>query len=1059
MRRHTKALLVVAALCSFAAIGAPAAFGAYTEVGSFAGSGSGPGGSGSGAGELSNPGQAEVNDETGNLYVADTGNDRVQVFKANATGGEYDSQAAVPGAVGLAIDQSNGDVYVATATGVSKFDEGLAPIAAGWTDPAVSGPLTVDPSTGDLLVADTAANLVRRYNSDGSADGSFAATRPIDLAADSSGDVLVVTSTGDLIAECSAESAVRRFSGAGVEEATVGATLSAPGAIAVDPDDDSIVVASRTNRYNCGSETPLISFFDAAGTETESLALSAPTQYATVPGLAVQADGSARVYAVTKSPMNDSYGATQVTLLEVPTPTAPEIESQSVLRGRESATLRATINPGGEPTTYHFEYGTTTDYEQSTAEGTLAASFQSAAVSTPISGLTRGTTYHYRVVAENPVGVEFGPDRTFTTEAVAGAGCPLPTDCRAYELVTPPDNLARIEVFGSFGLKDGDAIFFSSYDSLPGAVPNGPLPTKDSWIGRRGADGWSTEWTTDAALSEPGTLGSQTTFSNEDGSVSIMHTETGIDPGDTFAHSVDPYLRTADGTISWLTPGPRTEIEFRKVFQASPDLKRLLIGAEEPIMPGDDADEAFDIYIREDGTLRLITPNTPGDTSLSTMGENALAFPGTMSDDGSRVFFSSSEVLDPADTDVQVGDLYVREGDAYRLVSVDRRTTPDPLQEPANFFGAASDGSIACFSTYTQLEDADTDAERDLYCYDLETDVLERVSAGLDDNTAAAAEPVGLSEDGSAVFFSTAAELTVDDLDGVVSFFRREGGVTQYLGPLDPTDLSEERRVASPAANNRALWMNSDGSRLIFTSAASLLPSDTDAVPDVYRWVEGQGFTQISIGPAGGSGPGESASGSFDPLTFDSFGGKPVGGRVTTAEGKAIFFDSAEALVMNDTDGSYVDVYEWREGGEVRLVSPAGAYPADARYIDNSEDGDTVFFVTPEPVVATDVNGGVRDLYAARVGGGFPEQVPPSDCVGDGCQAPASSPPLLPRANSSTFSGRGNLAEPRRSGRGRKCGKGKRKVRVNGRSRCIPKKGKQGTKAGNTTNKIQGGSH
>ena len=365
MRRHVKAssagstfgngrrlgllALGIAALLAFAATPAVAAF---TEKGSFAGGGPGEGGSGSADGELSNPGQADVNDATGKLYVADTGNNRVQAFTTTETSGAYDSQVAITAPTGLAIDQDTGTVYVANASGISKFDSSLSP-AAGWTDPGVSGTLAVDPSTGDLLVADQGANLIRRFQSDGTAAGSFAAERPLDLAVNSSGQIFVVTSTGDIFAvECSATSAVQRFSGAGVAEGTVEATLfeeKSPGAVAVDPDDDSLVVAAPVDQYNCGGEHPRVFFLDASGSLLESVQLAPNTLFATVPGLAARGGGFPRVYAITKSPLNDEYGATQaIVLAELfpPEATIDPVDPGSVTTSE--ASFSGTVDPERE---------------------------------------------------------------------------------------------------------------------------------------------------------------------------------------------------------------------------------------------------------------------------------------------------------------------------------------------------------------------------------------------------------------------------------------------------------------------------------------------------------------------------------------------------------------------------------------------------------------------------------------------------------------------------------------------------------------------------------------
>ncbi|HEX5713412.1 MAG TPA: hypothetical protein VFX85_08880, partial [Solirubrobacterales bacterium] len=449
MKRDRKLLTFVVGFCLMFAAAAPSAGAAFEELGSFAGSGSGPGGSGSEDGQLANPNQAAVSDATGRLYVADTDNNRIQVFKPTASGGEYDSQAPHAAPTGLAIDQASGDVYVANASGVAKLDAGLSPVA-GWTDPGVTGPLAVDPSSGDLLVADTGANLIRRFEADGTAAGSFAAERPISVAADSAGRVYVVTSSGDIVA-C-ASSSVRRFSGAGVEEATIGGSLEAPGSVAVDPDDDAIVIAARVNAYNCGSSAPLLAFFDAAGTETGQLTLAADTLYATVSGLVAQGGGSARSYAVTRSPMNDFFGATKITAVLETKPEAPTVSAQSAAPRTTEATLRATIDRGNVDTTYRFEYGPTAAYGQSTPASSVPAGKGDLQVSADLAGLQPGTTYHFRVVLENSAGSATGTDRVFTTAAApdrgdacanaairAEQGSGYLADCRAYERVSPAD--------------------------------------------------------------------------------------------------------------------------------------------------------------------------------------------------------------------------------------------------------------------------------------------------------------------------------------------------------------------------------------------------------------------------------------------------------------------------------------------------------------------------------------------------------------------------------------------------------------------------------------------
>src|SRR5687767_4409711 len=80
-----------------------------------------------------------------------------------------------------------------------------------------------------------------------------------------------------------------------------------------------------------------------------------------------------------------------------------------------SATLNGVVNPNKEDTTYHFEYGTTTAYGTSTPNAVEGGN-AGKAVSAAITGLQPGTVYHFRLVATNPSGTDFGVDKTFTTQ-------------------------------------------------------------------------------------------------------------------------------------------------------------------------------------------------------------------------------------------------------------------------------------------------------------------------------------------------------------------------------------------------------------------------------------------------------------------------------------------------------------------------------------------------------------------------------------------------------------------------------------------------------------------
>jgi VCBS repeat protein len=82
---------------------------------------------------------------------------------------------------------------------------------------------------------------------------------------------------------------------------------------------------------------------------------------------------------------------------------------------KTGATLTGSVAAHGAPTTFHFEYGTTTSYGSSTAEQSAGSGGAAAPVSSAVGGLAPGTVYHYRIVAHGPAGTVAGSDLVFYT--------------------------------------------------------------------------------------------------------------------------------------------------------------------------------------------------------------------------------------------------------------------------------------------------------------------------------------------------------------------------------------------------------------------------------------------------------------------------------------------------------------------------------------------------------------------------------------------------------------------------------------------------------------------
>jgi streptogramin lyase len=94
------------------------------------------------------------------------------------------------------------------------------------------------------------------------------------------------------------------------------------------------------------------------------------------------------------------------------------VTGSSTAIGPTSATVAGSVNPNGRATTCHFDYGTSTRYG-SQAPGPPDPSAGSGTTTEPVSAnltaLSPETTYHYRLVASNSSGTQYGADQTFVT--------------------------------------------------------------------------------------------------------------------------------------------------------------------------------------------------------------------------------------------------------------------------------------------------------------------------------------------------------------------------------------------------------------------------------------------------------------------------------------------------------------------------------------------------------------------------------------------------------------------------------------------------------------------
>jgi hypothetical protein len=216
---------------------------------------------------------------------------------------------------------------------------------------------------------------------------------------------------------------------------------------------------------------------------------------------------------------------------------------------------------------------------------------------------------------------------------------------------------------------------------------------------------------------------------------------------------------------------------------ASRDGSHVFFDTQEPLESGD-TDPAYDIYDRSGGSSTLVSTGPNGGN-----GNFYAAFQ-RVSDDGSHVFFHTSEALVSGDLD-SFQDVYDRSGGQTTLVS----TGPTDVGAgfPATFDGASADGSRVFFDTAENLVSAATDTFPDLYeRTNGQTTLLSIGPVGGNGDFFATFR--GASRDGSRIFYETDEPLVATDTDAsqdvygdsVVTGYARPKGATPVLFPLVP---------------------------------------------------------------------------------------------------------------------------------------------------------------------------------------------------------------------------------------------------------------------------------
>jgi NHL repeat len=688
----------------------------------------------------------------------------------------------------------------------------------------------------------------------------------------------------------------------------------------------------------------------------------------------------------------------------------PTVVSAGASPAATTAVLRGRINPQNSTTAYRFEYGTDTSYGTTVPvpDGNAGTGTTVVQVSEPIGGLQPSTTYHFRLVATNLGGTTTSADETFTTSSGE------PTPVRAYEMVSPLEkngNDADPNVFfgpdsdqygiGARASADGDAVSWASQSAFADASGS-PLP--GFYLSRREPPSWSTK-----SMMPPQGFGTPSGASvavelvSDDLSKAVVFTAEALTP-DAPALGNKLYLReNATGTYRLLGSGPPDEspqaFDISGV-DADPDLEHILFETQ-AVLTSDAPASGTKLYRWDAGTVSLagVLPGeipaeaTAGEQVNGTaeIGENMI------SDDGSVVYFSSP-------LNAVTGALYRREGG----------TTIQVAPAGARFRWATPDGSKALYVLPA------TDGE--LFLYDHSDGSTTHLSADNEPELPNGAGipgdqggVLGMNDAGTRVYFAAANQIVDGEPSGEpmkLYVWDADDGV-RYLGGI--TNADDEGAVAWSYRDSQSAVLrdvSANGATLLLRSASALTPDANGAPPQVYLYDYGADELTCVSCPAGGAPSGQAR---LDRRSLYTNAGliRPRGRRNVSDDGRRAFFTTPSKLVPEDTNAD-IDVYMWEDGAP-HLIS-SGKGNSTSEFTDASASGDTVFFSTIERIVGWDTDS-LRDVYAARIGGGLPE--PPAavqPCVADQCQGLPSGLPSLISPASNVFMGLGDLmSRPRPS--------------------------------------------
>jgi hypothetical protein len=318
-------------------------------------------------------------------------------------------------------------------------------------------------------------------------------------------------------------------------------------------------------------------------------------------------------------------------------------------------------------------------------------------------------------------------------------------------------------------------------------------------------------------------------YANVDGVTSLLSGSAEFDG--TVDHDISPQLISRDG-----------DAYFSTFYGGSSAIFRWTAGVRTQVATGNiDGITEDGEHLFYHSNFQIWEHSSAGD-SARTPGPAFTVFRG-VSADGERIYFTTDSSLVPQDTDTGL-DLYGGGRDSsFQLITEGGNADFSHF----GFLDNTTDGGKVYFKTRDAFDPADHDTAEDIYEFTSATGARKLLSTGpLDPGTNTPSFAwIGVSEDGSRLFFETTTKLLDDDTNTANDIYgRTAAGVS--LVTRTPDWAGGISQFSSSFLQGRRVSL--DGTRVLFTTDWPLLASDTDSQRDVYA--------ADYAGPGGGEDPG-----------------------------------------------------------------------------------------------------------------------------------------------------------------------------------------------------------